>query len=150
MAGKLTPRWTFAFFSKAKSDSDSLLFAEENPLVGWSHSKKNFAESIYLFEISTFLVQRPLLGRFTILLTISKRRWSKTFFMRVMNKKPFLRERASVNLPQALNSDRGSGSSWSRFFTFFHFHLTWKWAKYAKISKNRVENSEKSWSPKIR
>ena len=47
-------RWTFAFFSKTKSDSDSLLFAEENPLVGQSHSKRNFAETIFLFEISTF------------------------------------------------------------------------------------------------
>ena len=42
------------FFSKTKSDSDSFLFAEENPLVGQSHSKRNFAETIFLFEISTF------------------------------------------------------------------------------------------------
>ena len=44
----------FCLFSKTRSDSDSLLFAEENPLVGQSHSKRNFAETIFLFEISTF------------------------------------------------------------------------------------------------
>ena len=27
---------------------------EENPLVGQSHNKRNFAETIFLFEISTF------------------------------------------------------------------------------------------------
>ena len=44
------------FFSKTKSDSKLLLFAEENPLVGQSYSKRNFAETIFLFEISTFFV----------------------------------------------------------------------------------------------
>ena len=31
-----------------------LLFAEENPLVGKSHSKRKFAETTLLFEIPTF------------------------------------------------------------------------------------------------
>ena len=31
-----------------------LLFAEETPLVGKSHGKRKFAQTILLFEISTF------------------------------------------------------------------------------------------------
>ena len=44
----------FCLFSKTKSDSDSLLFAKESRLVGKARGKRNFAETILLFEISTF------------------------------------------------------------------------------------------------
>ena len=50
-------------FSKTKNDSDSLPFAEENPLVDQSHSKTNFAETILLFEISTFFGSKTLSGK---------------------------------------------------------------------------------------
>ena len=121
-------------YSKTKSDSDSFFL------------RKLF----YSLRSPLFSVQRAILGRFTIFMTISERRWSKIFFIKVMNKKLFLPERASINLSQALNSDRRSDSSWSRFFTFFPFSPTLKMSQICKNLENRVENSEKSRSPKTR
>ena len=63
-----------------------------------------------------------------------------------MNKKPFLPERASINLSQALNSDRGSGSSWSRFFKFFPFSPT---LKMGQICKNLEKSCRKFWKKLI-
>ena len=64
----------FHFFSKTKGDSDSLLFAEENPLVGKSHSKKNLLKLLYFLRSPLFFGHRPLPKNFTIFLTISRLR----------------------------------------------------------------------------
>ena len=99
------------FFSKTKSDSNSLLFAIENPLVGQSYSKKKFAETILLFEISTFFGSSTPSRSIHYFFDHIQLEMIENIFHEGHGQKSFLSERASTNLSQALNSDRGSGSS---------------------------------------
>ena len=126
--GVVIEQWIFAFF----------------------HSKRNFAETFLLFEISAFFGSMISSGEKHYFFDHSVGRWSKIFFMKVKNKKHFLSESASINLSQPWPQYVDRVSHDRDFSQFFHFHLPWKWPKYAKISNNRAEKSEKSRSPKAR
>ena len=110
--------------------------------------KEILLKLFYSLRSPLFSVQWSLPEKSTIFLTISVRRWSKIFFMKVKNKKHFLLESINLSQPWTQYVDRVSHDR--DFSHFFHFHLPWKWAKYAKISNNRAEKSEKSRSPKTR
>ena len=112
--------------------------------------KEILLKLFYSLRSPLFSIQWPLPEKRIIVLIISVRRWSKIFFMKVKNKKHFLPESDSINLSQHWIQYVDRVSHDRDFSQFFHFHLPWKWPKYAKISNNRAEKSEKSRSPKTR
>ena len=95
------------------------------------HRKRNFAETILLFEISAFFGSMISSGEKHYFFDHIRTRWSKIFFMKVKNKKHFLLESINLSQPWTQYVDRVSHDR--DFSHFFHFHLPWKWAKYAKI-----------------